>query len=400
MSRVDHAAAPSPARAGRARGVRARARRLPGLARRRRRAAGARVAGGARLRDGARAAGLPARLQPRSAARRDRRARCSRAPPRCRPTSASASIWPRSPRCSTTTTTTPPRRRLGELLRLEPRDALALQVAHSLDYVTGDVARHERARRGGAAGLVERPARLPRRARDARLRPRGERRATTTPRRARPRRARARSARRARAPRDGACLRDDRPRRGGRALAAPTTPRAGATDTVVATHCWWHLALFQLALGRPDRALDTLRPPHPRRLLGRRRRPDRRVGAAVAHRSSPAATPAARWLRARRRVGAAHRRRASAASTTCTRCWPSSARATGGARAPRARPAERRSRGRHATARRRALLGLPRAAPWSPSAAATTCWRSRCSPACRRRRTASAAATRSATCST
>src|SRR5437764_3633751 len=29
---------------------------------------------------------------------------------------------------------------LGELLRLEPRDALALQVAHSLDYVSGDVA--------------------------------------------------------------------------------------------------------------------------------------------------------------------------------------------------------------------------------------------------------------------
>ena len=31
--------------------------------------------------------------------------------------------------------------RLGELLRLQPRDALALQVAHALDYVTGDVAR-------------------------------------------------------------------------------------------------------------------------------------------------------------------------------------------------------------------------------------------------------------------
>jgi hypothetical protein len=28
---------------------------------------------------------------------------------------------------------------LGELLRLEPRDALALQVAHSLDYVSGDM---------------------------------------------------------------------------------------------------------------------------------------------------------------------------------------------------------------------------------------------------------------------
>ena len=29
-----------------------------------------------------------------------------------------------------------------------------------------------------------------------------------------------------------------------------------ASDTVVATHCWWHRGLFQLALGRPDRALD------------------------------------------------------------------------------------------------------------------------------------------------
>jgi hypothetical protein len=27
------------------------------------------------------------------------------------------------------------------------------------------------------------------------------------------------------------------------------------TDTVVATHCWWHLALFHLSLGDPDRAL-------------------------------------------------------------------------------------------------------------------------------------------------
>jgi tetratricopeptide (TPR) repeat protein len=30
---------------------------------------------------------------------------------------------------------------------------------------------------------------------------------------------------------------------------------AWGADTVVATHCWWHLALFHLAQGRPDRAL-------------------------------------------------------------------------------------------------------------------------------------------------
>jgi tetratricopeptide (TPR) repeat protein len=29
-----------------------------------------------------------------------------------------------------------------------------------------------------------------------------------------------------------------------------------ANDTVVATHCWWHRGLFQLELGRPERALD------------------------------------------------------------------------------------------------------------------------------------------------
>ena len=35
--------------------------------------------------------------------------------------------------------------RLGELLRTHPRDALALHVAHSFDYVTGDSARmHDR----------------------------------------------------------------------------------------------------------------------------------------------------------------------------------------------------------------------------------------------------------------
>ena len=38
------------------------------------------------------------------------------------------------------------------------------------------------------------------------------------------------------------------------------------TDTVVATHCWWHLALFHLSLGDLDRALD---------LYDRRIRPSR-----------------------------------------------------------------------------------------------------------------------------
>ena len=95
--------------AGRAGGVRTRARRVPELAQRRRRAACAGAAGGARLRDGARAAGLPAAVQSRSASASDRRARCWRAPRRCRPTSASDCTSPRSPPCSPTTTNAPRR---------------------------------------------------------------------------------------------------------------------------------------------------------------------------------------------------------------------------------------------------------------------------------------------------
>ena len=191
VSRVDHrGCAVSGADACRARGVRARARRLPGAGASAPTALALALQEAPALRDGARAAGLPARLQPRPAPRRARRARCSRAPPRCR-----ANERERAPprrdrrRCSTTTSTPPgaPRRRCSAS---QPRDALALQAAHSFDYVSGDVARLNERVAAVLPCLVDRPARLPRRPRHARLRPRGVR---------RPRRAEASRARRPRA---------------------------------------------------------------------------------------------------------------------------------------------------------------------------------------------------------
>ena len=143
-------------------------------------------------------------------------ARSSPAPPRCPRTSASAPTWRRSPPCATTTTTSP-RRASVTLLRLHPRDPLALHAAHSFDYITGDTARL----RDRVAALLpfwtERSAGLSRPPGDARLRPRGVRRAC--PRRARgPRRAGDEPARCPRPSRAGARVRDDRARRRRRAL--------------------------------------------------------------------------------------------------------------------------------------------------------------------------------------
>jgi tetratricopeptide (TPR) repeat protein len=143
--------------------------------------------------------------------------------------------------------------RLGELLRLHPRDALALQVAHAYDYVTGDAARmiecvaavlpawsgslpgyhavlamhafglvengdYERAEQAARAVLALNPS-------DARA-------------------------------------------HHVMAHVFEMTERADAgvrwmnehidrwaADSVVARHCWWHLALFHLAQGQSGRAL-------------------------------------------------------------------------------------------------------------------------------------------------
>jgi len=142
---------------------------------------------------------------------------------------------------------------LSELLRQQPRDVLALQVAHAFDYLSGDLPQLQ----GRVAAVL--PAWSPR------------------------------------LPGYGTVLAmhafgleesGDYPRATQAALAAlhinpldarahhvmahvhemSAHPAAGlqwmheraagwALDTTVATHCHWHLALYHLALGRPDRAL-------------------------------------------------------------------------------------------------------------------------------------------------
>jgi tetratricopeptide (TPR) repeat protein len=143
---------------------------------------------------------------------------------------------------------------LGELLRVEPRDALALQVAHAFDYVTGDLARlGDRVQAVLPAWSSDLPGYHAVLAMHA----------------------------------FGLEESGDYERAGEFALQAlalnpfdarahhvlahvfEMTERAGAgihwmqqrigywaADTVVATHCWWHLALFHLAEGRVDRALS------------------------------------------------------------------------------------------------------------------------------------------------
>ena len=143
---------------------------------------------------------------------------------------------------------------LGELLRLEPRDALALQAAHALDYVSGD-----------ATGMKERVATvLPAWSTDLpgyhavlamhafSLEESGRYEEAEASARA----ALALDPLDARAHHVMAHVFEmtDRPEAGERWLADRV--ECWANDTVVAMHCWWHRGLFQLALRRPERALD------------------------------------------------------------------------------------------------------------------------------------------------
>jgi hypothetical protein len=171
-----------------------------------------------------------------------------------------------------------------------------------------------------------------------------------------------------------------------------------ANDTVVATHCWWHRGLFQLALGRPERALDIYH--HHVRAGDSEEVADLIDASALLWRIDLAGCDTGgRWLELAD-AWAPHIDDGFCSFTDLhamlafvgARDWR---RADLLVRALRAL-----TRGRPATARRRACSDWPRAARWPRSAAATTCSRSRCSPACRRRRTGSAAATRSATSST
>ena len=145
------------------------------------------------------------------------------------------------------------KRHLGMILDLDPRDALALHVAHSFDHLTGDIeCLNERVAavlpawssdHAGYSAVLAMHAFGLEEAGDFQ---RAERTALA------------------------ALALDDANARAHHVMAhvfeMTDRPEAGVhwlsehrdrwqTDTVVATHCWWHLALFHLSLGDPDRAL-------------------------------------------------------------------------------------------------------------------------------------------------
>lgn len=143
---------------------------------------------------------------------------------------------------------------LGELLQHEPRDVLALQVAHAFDYLTGDVARlGDRVRDVLPAWSSELPGYHAVLAMHAfGLQEIGD-------------------YARAENMAHRALALDPSDARAHHALAHvfEMTGRADAgiawmqehsehwaTGTVVATHCWWHLALFHLAKDQVERALS------------------------------------------------------------------------------------------------------------------------------------------------
>jgi tetratricopeptide (TPR) repeat protein len=142
---------------------------------------------------------------------------------------------------------------LGEVLLQEPHDVLALQVAHSFDYLTGDVARlgdrageilpawssdvpgYHAVLAMHAFGLCE--------AGDYDRAEEFARKALTFN----------RFDARAHHALAHVFEMTGRPAAGVQWLSANV--EYWAVDTVVATHCWWHLALFHLALHRVDEAL-------------------------------------------------------------------------------------------------------------------------------------------------
>ena len=143
---------------------------------------------------------------------------------------------------------------LGKLLALEPRDALALQVAHSLDYVAGDMqCMNERV----AAVLPAWSPDLPGFHAVLAMHAFGlEENGRYDEAEASARAALALDPLDARAHHAMAHVFEmtGRPEAGENWLADHAD--GWENDTVVATHCWWHRGLFQIALGRPDRALD------------------------------------------------------------------------------------------------------------------------------------------------
>lgn len=147
-----------------------------------------------------------------------------------------------------------PKAQLGELLRQQPRDVLALQAAHAFDYVTGDV---DRMRDRVPAVLPAWSSDLPGYHAVLAMHAFG-------------------------LEESGAYERAEETARAALALnpvdarayhvmshVFEMTARADegvrwmdehqacwGIESVVATHCWWHLALFHLERGRVDRALE------------------------------------------------------------------------------------------------------------------------------------------------
>ena len=193
--------------------------------------------------------------------------------------------------------------RLGELLRLEPRDAVALQVAHAFDYVTGDAAAlGERAARVLPAWTPDLPGYHAVLAMQAfGLEECGEYEAAEESARA----ALALNPRDARAHHVMAHVFEmtERAPEGERWLSEHAT-RTGPRQDTVATHGWWHLALFQLAQAT-SRSCDRDLRRACATALGGDRRPDRRLGACLARPAPGGHTDRAGATR--RGVGAAHR---------------------------------------------------------------------------------------------
>jgi len=145
------------------------------------------------------------------------------------------------------------RARLGELLRLHPRDVLALQVAHQFDHVTGDtdgmyhrvaaVLPHwSRGLPGYHAVLAMHAFGLEECGEYGRAEESAHAALALNPSDARAHHVMAH-----------VFEMTDRPDAGVRWMGAHRA--AWNAGTVVATHCWWHLALFHLARGRVDGAL-------------------------------------------------------------------------------------------------------------------------------------------------
>jgi tetratricopeptide (TPR) repeat protein len=145
--------------------------------------------------------------------------------------------------------------RLTEILRSEPRDALALQVAHSLDYLTGDIVcmrqRVASILPAWSIGMAGYPTVLAMHAFG--LEESGSyadaERAARVALRLNPANARAHHVM------AHVYEMTDRPEAGEQWLRWHEA--YWAVDTGVATHCWWHLALFQLGRNNLEGAIET-----------------------------------------------------------------------------------------------------------------------------------------------